>query len=480
MTRASAYVGVIMLVAVVLVVLVTAGSHAATAPPTPHPTPTPTPEAFDQTTGILAHVALWAWLAALAIFPFAVYVAVVLIGRHRSKLPTEDWRIPYRAPEFPRVLDAHVRTSHPPVPQTLTFAPHFRNDRLLAEENEAIAALPTLGGIDELLSHGRGLAYGWRVDNGELLVDRQVRSLLVGGVQGSGKTSFVALLVAQLVRMNARVMLADPDALNSQGLAYRLTELGIQPEQTAHEPAGMLRLVLNAQHELMNRKDHADARPYVVAVDELPECLRVLNRHDSERLQSALELIGGLKGRKYGVSVIMLGQSWAKAVVGSTAMRNLITSSAVFRMRGDEAKYMTNLRADYWRTAGPDPFDLEPGMFYAVGIDSGAVLARVPKLPDATRAPARESHFEPLPGHFAATSSAYPASIPEAATSADGSGYFDPEEAAREAAILNLARRATPVSEIVRQVYGVRGGQAFQRACQEVMAVISRALKEGD
>src|SRR5262249_9441103 len=155
---------------------------------------------------------------------------------------------------------------------------HIRNDPVPEAEQPA-APLPALPGIEELLSQGRGLAYGWRVDNGEMLVDRQVRSLLVGGVQGSGKTSFVALLVGQLVRMNARVMLADPDALNPQGLAARLAGLGIQPEVTAQEPVEVLRLVLNAQHELMNRRDqraYADTRPYVVVVDELPECLRVL------------------------------------------------------------------------------------------------------------------------------------------------------------------------------------------------------------
>jgi hypothetical protein len=150
---------------------------------------------------------------------------------------------------------------------------------------------------------------------------------------------------------------------------------------------------MDAQDELMTRKGHgasADTRPYVVVADELPECLQVLNGHDGGPLQSALEPIGGLSGRKHAVSVIMLGQSWSKAVVGSTAMRNLITSSAVFRMRSDKAFYMTNLKSRCWRVAGPDPLDLEPGMFNAVGIDSGAVLGRVPELPLATRARARE------------------------------------------------------------------------------------------
>ena len=480
-----------MLAVVVLVALggitIHTGAPTPVVAPTAHPTPTPTPNALDTATGVTAHGALIAWLVAAGILPFFALIALALHARHRARLVELD-HPPLRRPEFVhRAFDVKsLEARRGWLPESFTYSPHMRND--VAEVEEApTPALPLSGSIEELLSHGRGLAYGWRVDNGEMLVDRQVRSLLVGGVQGSGKTSFVALLVAQLVRQGARVMLADPDALNPQGLAYRLTGLGIQPEQTAHKPAEVLRLVLDAQHELMTRQGqggHADTRPYVVAVDEVPECLRVLNRHDSGRLQSALELIGGFKGRKYGVSVIMLGQSWQKAVVGSTAMRNLITSSAVFRMRSDEAHHMTNLRADYWRAAGPDPFDLEPGMFYAVGIDSGAVLARVPELPVPTRTHARESHFPPLPGHFPPTSPPLPLPSEEVGTSGNGSRHFPPLAAgldvAREAAILELVRRATPVSEIVRQVYGVKGGNAFQRASQEVMAIISRALPPGE
>ena len=82
----------------------------------------------------------------------------------------------------------------------------------------------------------------------------------------------------------------------------------------------------------------------------------------------------------------------------------------------------------------------------------------------------------PLPGHFAPTSQPLRLPAPEAAASGNGSGHFSSLEAAREAAILALVRQATPVSEIVKQVYGVKGGEAFKRASQEVMAVISRAL----
>lgn len=288
--------------------------------------------------------------------------------------------------------------------------------------------------------------------------------------------------------MDARVMLADPDALNPQGLASRLSGLGIQPEATAQEPAAVLGLVVDAQHELMTRKGqgaHADTRPSEVVVDELPECLRVLSRHDSGRLQSALELIGGLSGRKHSVSVIMLGQSWSKAVVGSTAMRNLITSSAVFRMRSDEAKSMINLRAEYWRAAGPDPLDLEPGMFYAVGIDSGAVLARVPELPLATRTPARDFHSSSdLASGLASTGFRpdFRQALVEANGKSDGSlmeanaDTDEVEPTAEDWRIAELFDQGLDIAEIVQQVFNVTsaGGRRYQQKNRDVQAALRR------
>ncbi len=112
--------------------------------------------------------------------------------------------------------------------------------------------------------------------------------------------------------------------------------------------------------------------------------------------------------------------------------------------------------------------------------DSGLVRVQVPLLEPSTRAPAHESRFGPLPSHFPGASPPLRLSSGEAATSGNGSGRFGQDEAAPEvehaAAVLALARQATPISEIVRQVYGTKSGQAFQRASLKVMAIISQAL----
>lgn len=173
----------------------------------------------------------------------------------------------------------------------------------------------------------------------------------------------------------------------------------------------MLRLVMEAQHEVMNRKGqggHADTRPYILVVGELPEVLKTLNGRDTDRVRSALELIGGLSGRKHGVVTVMLAQSRTHAVIGSVAMRNLVPASTVFRMRPEEAERMTELRLGYWKAVGPDPLDLEPGEFYVVGIDSGAVRVRVSALPPTRNSHPPPPYFHPLPGHFHTAGRALP------------------------------------------------------------------------
>jgi hypothetical protein len=516
--KGSTTVGVLMLAVVVLVVVcrsptwrgsnatdtthgasigITASkpSHAPT--PAPRPVPRPSAEAWDVAQAAAGHVAIIGWLVALAVLPFFALVAVALYGRHRGRLLEPD-RPPLRDREaVQRIYDVRsLEARRGWLPESFTYSPRYTHRGSELELEDQALTRPMLGGIEELLNHGQGLAYGWRADNGELLVDRQVRSLLVGGVQGSGKTSFVALLVAQLVRMGARVMLADPDALNQEGLASRLAVLGIQPEATAYEPAAVLRIILDAKRELMSRRDQglrADTRPYVVVVDELPECLRVLNRRDTDELRDALELIGGFKGRKHSVVTIMLAQSWTQAVIGSTTMRNLIPASAVFQQRSEEAEKMCGIKPGYWRTVGPDPFDLEKGTFYAVGIDSGAVRVRVPEVPSHSLPPlprARAREVSGLSGELnrsvhqgvAEVSSGALPDTPRTPLGQSNGHHADtsldsPADTYGER-VLELFREGRTINTITREVERVEpGGRAWQEARQRVEAAVRRGLR---
>lgn len=471
--------GVIVLLTAVAVALLASGVHVTTSAPTaaapvvatPIPTPVPTPDAFSAPRWMLANGTIMAWLAFLGLLPFVVLIGIALHARHRSKLleldhpPLRDREALHRTYDV-KTLEARRGW----LPESFTYSPHVRNADPEVIDAEP-AALPALGGVDELLNHERGVAYGFRVDNGEPLVDARIRSLLVGGQSGFGKSSAVALWVHQLVRMNARVMLGDPDALNPEGLGTRLAGLGVQPERTAHDPQSVLRLVMDAQHELMNRKaqgGRADTRPYILVIDELPECLRVLNARDTDRLRGALELIG-FSGRKHSVIAVMLSQSWMQSAIGGTLLRNLIPGSCVFRMRGDEAFRMTGLKPSYWATAGPDTLDLQPGEFYACGIDSsGTPRVRVPALPP-TRAPARE-------GLSTYSGAAVPSGFPDSPRALPGNPPDNGLDT-RPGQAVDLVRQGQTVYDAVRSVYGIQpGGRRWADAVDAVHEVLRQAL----
>ncbi len=386
-------------------------SHASitvTNTPTPHavatvapPTPTqvPSPQPWDEATAAAFHTAGLLWIIAFGILPFAIYAGIMLVSHHRSKLPTEDWRIPFRDPQFPHVLDAHVRTSHPPVPQTYSPTLHIRNDQVPEVEQPAPQLTGPMPSAEALIALP-GLAYGVRLDTGEPLIDQEIRSLLVGGQMGWGKSTFVALVAAQLHQVGARLTVGDPHASSPEGLTARMQSL-IGPVEVEQEPRLIFQQVMAAWAELERREQLGDIRglpPYVAIVDEFPELLRRLDDRDEVRLRDALLVIGGLSGRKFKVATIVMGQSWKNSVVGSTEMRDLVGAQAVFRMRKDEALIMTNLRSDYWN---PDPLLLQKGEAFICGVVSGAVLVRVPPVDAPTYTRARGGPFAPLRRPFA-------------------------------------------------------------------------------
>ena len=401
-------VGVVLLVLVCWLVVATqrgqsghgdvvVSIHAASPapdPPTLTTTATPTtsspsPQAWDQAIGGMARTTIIAWLLALAILPLFALAGIALRARYRSKLLELD-HPPLRQPEFMhRAYDVKALEARRGwLPESFTYSPHLRQDtaEVVEEPPQLNGPLPSA----EALVAMPGLAYGVRVDNGEPLVDHDIRSLLVGGQMGAGKSTLVALLGAQLHQMGARLVVGDPHASNPQGLSARMRTL-IDHFELEQEPRQIFHRVMGAWNELERRERLGDPRglpPHVVIVDEFAELLRRLDDRDEERLRDALLLIGGLSGRKFKVATIVMSQSWKHSVVRSTEMRDVVSTQAVFRMRKDEALRMTNLGSDYWNS---DPLLLQKGEAFIVGVLSGAVLVRVPPVEAPTRAPMREA-----------------------------------------------------------------------------------------
>jgi len=349
------------------------------------------------------------------------------------------------------------------LPSSFTYSPHIRNDPAALEPAPApAAALPAVSWEDMLRRNG--VTYGQDVSTGQLVSDDRLHSLLVGGIPGSGKTTFTALLVAQLVQQGARISLGDPHAGHPESLANRLEAMGITPP-LEQEPRLIRELVETTAAEIQTRKYTPSTRPVVCVVDELPTQIRLLGDRDRERLREALEIIG-FSGRKFAVSVILLAQSWTRAVVGGTAIRNLVPAAAIFRMRRDEALSMSGMRAESWPD---DPLNLPPGEAYLVGVGSDIKRIRVPALPAARGLPSQPSQpSQPSPS----LPTALPATFGEGNRKA--AGRLEPE--GRDRRVLDLFMAGASVPEIVQTTYQLSSndGRRYIAARDQVEAVIRR------
>ena len=209
-------------------------------------------------------------------------------------------------------------------------------------------------------------------------------------------------------------------------------------------------------------------------MDEFPELIRLLNDGDVERLRVALEVIGGLSGRKFNVAVVVMGQSWQRSVVGSTALRNLVPTSAVFRMQSREAFTMTGLRSEYWET---DPLMLQPGEGYICGITSGAVRVRVPELPSpgSLMVPTGFPPGSGTPGNGVVEPNGNPAGTQGSVFESE---KLPPELS--ESAVIALLAKNYDLGKVITELTGLSRGRRYQEHHVMVQRwLVQRALRGG-
>jgi len=219
-------------------------------------------------------------------------------------------------------------------------------------------------------------------DAGEALTGdwRQLYSTGLGGLQGSGKTWTAAYLLAQSALNGARLVICDPHAGDAESLAARVAPLRSSFAcDIAEDDRAILHALQFADGELQRRKKgHADRTPLIVAIDEWSS----LRRGQLAELLPLIVEDFSSEGRKLNCHVMLMGQRWDKASVGD--FRNTLASSYVHRMRPDEARMMTGLRAS---ALPADTLQLPPGTAYL--LDTRGTLTRV-HIPFITPADLRE------------------------------------------------------------------------------------------
>lgn len=304
----------------------------------------------------------------------------------------------------------------------------------------------------------------------------------LGGLQGSGKTWTAAFLLAQSAINGAQLVICDPHAGDEESLATRLQPLA--PAflcDIADDEESILHALTLANEEFQRRKEgDLNRRPLIVAVDEWTS----LRRGElAERLPRFVEDFS-TEGRKLNVHIMLLGQRWDKESIGP--FRNTLASAYVHRMRTDEARMMTGLRAS---ALPDDTLQLAPGTAYLV--DTRGTLHRI-QIPlmrpeDVARVGERLRHGMtesrrpigfPIPSR---QSSDRQESVKESPPPHDGgTASQGPEMLSAEAArIVALFLDGRDAGAIVTELTGMtsKAGKPYLTKLAEVQAVIRDTLK---
>lgn len=370
----------------------------------------------------------------------------------------------------------------------------------LIEPPALTSPIPTFGQLLDQgrIGQGRPLLLGYDASTGAP-IEGSWESLYtagIGGLQGSGKTWAAVFLLAQSALQGAKFIICDPHAHDSESLAARLAPLRAALLcDVASDDRSILAALKLADSKLQGRKAGTIAGrwPIVVAIDEFLALRR-------GKLADALPpLIEGLstEGRKLGCYALLLAQRWDKTAIGD--FRNTLASSFVYRMRPAEARMLTGMQGE---SVPDDTLTLAPGECYLLDTRGDcrkviipqmapADIARVGELLAEINRPAQRPigfslpKTAPLPVPLPAITPA--ASVEGAArrgnegapdrapsTAAQCSGRGTPEQARA----LALYQGGMGVHEVVKEVWGIKGGSAYQLRAAELHELIRQAMKD--
>lgn len=378
-----------------------------------------------------------------------------------------------------------------PVAHSLTYAPRISAPAQLgaAQLDQVLLPAPALASVPtfaNLLDGGRigpdadgrqqllVLGYG---EEGAIEGDwRSLYSSAAGGLQGSGKTWGTAFLLAQSAAAGAQLVICDPQAGDVESLANRVAPLRPAMLCDIADDDKSIGAALDLAYDVLDRRDKGDPdrRPIIVAIDEW---LSLRRGKLADRLPELVEAFA-TRGRKMNVHCMLLTQRADKDAIGD--FRNTLASSYIYRMRPDEARMLTGLRAAQLPN---DVLQLEPGECYL--LDTRGTLRKV-RIPFCT--PADLARVGALLGGKNPVSSSTdtrPFGFQPAVQKTQMKPGFESRESslgspatldAQSARILALFAQGMSVGEIVKAIWGEISGPKYNQARAQVEQTLRGAL----
>lgn len=356
---------------------------------------------------------------------------------------------------------------------TLTYSPtvsYPTSPKALSETITETTLVPSsslqmaLPSLTEILKSSplNTLCYGFNTTGQAHYVPlKQLSSLGVGGLSGSGKTSTLVFLLAQLTtNLNAQLIVLDPHGEHDDSLLAKLRPLSSNIIASATTSRDTLKALDTWQDLFEQRKTgNTISYPVILVTDEYLAMMR--DATVKEKLTSIAESLAQ-EGRKYNFYGYFASQKWLSGRVGD--LKDTLSSHLIHRMPTSLAHYQTNLSTSELPT---DVHSLEQGSFYLLDTTGNITHLRCPyvdtnelmALPNATKA--LSATVEPVA--ISSPVSLIPV-MPQI------------ELTDREQLIYDKFRDGMNVSDIIRDVYKVDGGKAYQTRSSEIQGLLRRLV----
>ncbi len=294
----------------------------------------------------------------------------------------------------------------------------------------------------------------------------QLLSVEIVGRQGQGKTTLLRLIYAQCLIVGVQIVVWDlhEDIVDDlPGAQTYTTAAAIEASASA--------LVRELDRRIA---DHdKTATPVMALVDEINQLVNVV--------PIVADAIGRLvnEGRKYKMFCIVSAKGLPATLFGGSTVRDAFSSRFAFQTTTRQAAMI-----GFDRDVVPAVRDLTPGR----ALFEGPVPAQIISVPyttadDVRAILAKNANIAPsdtlksfcvapsAPSNEAARP--FQAAQVEADIEADIEGAI---EGARHQQVRDLLRAKTPVSQIIKQVWGVTSGSSYQKAATELSQIISEIV----
>lgn len=173
------------------------------------------------------------------------------------------------------------------------------------------------------------------------LEDNTYSTVAICGKSGSGKTSTIRFIIAQMLLNNTQVIVCDPHGnAGTQSLADGIDPikhlLAMPIAITLEDRITAFRLVHKILRDRIEGKDTNNQKICIILDEATSHFLECSKEQHDEFSRFLLSLTN--EGRKKNISCYMLSQNWKNDLAGSRSIRSSITHVLFHRTSEDEVK----------------------------------------------------------------------------------------------------------------------------------------------